>query len=123
MYARKNLLFTGTPCQIEGLYRFLQKDYKNLFTQDFVCHGVPSPKSWKIFLNEILKKYKNAKDVVWAQEEPKNMGAYTHMLLQLEEAKDFRVCSQDLHAAPAAGSSVRAQIRHEAILDSVFKGK
>ena len=59
--AGKNVLFTGTPCQIEGLYRFLQKDYKNLFTQDFVCHGVPSPKSWKIFLNEILKKYKMKK--------------------------------------------------------------
>lgn len=74
-------------------------------------------------IRKVLKKYKNAKDVVWAQEEPKNMGAYTHMLLHLEEAKDFRVCSQDLHAAPAAGSSVRAQIRHEEILDSVFKGK
>lgn len=74
-------------------------------------------------IRKLLKKYKNATDVVWAQEEPRNMGAYMHMLLHLEEASGFRVCSQDLHAAPAAGSSVRAKIRHEAVLDSVFNKK
>ncbi len=40
------VLFTGTPCQISGLYAFLKKDYDNLFTQDIVCHSVPSPKVW-----------------------------------------------------------------------------
>lgn len=80
----------------------------------------PLPKSE---IRKVIKKYKNATDVVWAQEEPKNMGAYMHMLLHLEEAKDFRVCSQDLHAAPAAGSSVRAKVRHEAVLDNVFNKK
>lgn len=74
----------------------------------------------KTDIRKVLKKYKNATDVVWAQEEPKNMGAYMHMVLHLEEAASFRVCSQDLHAAPAAGSSVRAKIRHEAVLNSVF---
>lgn len=43
---KRIVLFTGTPCQIEGLYAFLRKDYENLFTQDFICHGVPSPKVW-----------------------------------------------------------------------------
>ncbi len=46
----KNVLFTGTPCQIEGLYSFLGKDYDNLYTQDIICHGVPSPKVWDIYL-------------------------------------------------------------------------
>ena len=80
----------------------------------------PLPKSE---IRKVLKKYKNATDVVWAQEEPRNMGAYMHMMLHLEEAKDFRVCSQDVHAAPAAGSSARAKIRHEEVLDSVFNKK
>ena len=40
------VLFTGTPCQIEGLKSYLQKDYKNLYTQDLICHGVPSPMVW-----------------------------------------------------------------------------
>ena len=38
------VLFTGTPCQIKGLKFFLRKDYPNLLTVDFICHGVPSPK-------------------------------------------------------------------------------
>lgn len=42
----KIVLFTGTPCQIEGLKSFLVKDYDNLYTQDIICHGVPSPKVW-----------------------------------------------------------------------------
>ena len=39
----KKVLFTGTPCQIAGLYNFLQKDYTEVYTCDIVCHGVPSP--------------------------------------------------------------------------------
>ncbi len=44
------VLFTGTPCQIGGLYAFLGKDYDNLFTQDIICNSVPSPEVWKEFL-------------------------------------------------------------------------
>lgn len=46
------VLFTGTPCQIKGLKFFLRKDYPNLLTVDFICHGVPSPKIWKRYLAE-----------------------------------------------------------------------
>lgn len=46
--------YSGTPCQIEGLKSYLKKDYSNLYTQDIICHGVPSPKVWKEYL-----KYKN----------------------------------------------------------------
>ena len=44
------VLFTGTPCQIEGLKTYLKKDYEKLYTQDIICHGVPSPKVWKKYL-------------------------------------------------------------------------
>lgn len=44
------VLFTGTPCQISGLYSFLGKDYDRLFTQDLICHGVPSPLIWKKYV-------------------------------------------------------------------------
>lgn len=40
----RRVLFSGTPCQIAGLYTFLGKDDDNLLTCDLVCHGVPSPK-------------------------------------------------------------------------------
>lgn len=46
----KRVLFSGSPCQVEGLFSFLQKKYDNLITQDFVCHGVPSKQIWNTYL-------------------------------------------------------------------------
>ena len=71
-------------------------------------------------MKKILKKYKNADDVVWAQEEPKNMGAYSHILMHFEEARNFRVCSRKMYAAPAAGSTVRSKARHAKVIENVF---
>lgn len=42
LQAGLKVLYSGTPCQIAGLYSFLNKEYKNLYTCDVVCHGVPS---------------------------------------------------------------------------------
>lgn len=44
------VMFTGTPCQIEGLLAYLRHDYTNLITQDIICHGVPSPLAWKKYV-------------------------------------------------------------------------
>ncbi|WP_203294619.1 2-oxoglutarate dehydrogenase E1 component [Luteirhabdus pelagi] len=71
-------------------------------------------------MKEIMKKYKNAKDVVWAQEEPRNMGAWSHILMHFDEARNFRVCSRRMYAAPAAGSAVRSKKRHQRVMESVF---
>ncbi len=51
-YLKDNIpvLFTGTPCQIDGLLHYLNRDYENLYTQDFICHGVPSPKVWQKYI-------------------------------------------------------------------------
>ncbi len=48
----REVLFTGTPCQITGLHAFLRKDYPNLLAVDFLCHGVPSPDVWRRYLHE-----------------------------------------------------------------------
>ncbi len=48
----REVLFTGTSCQIAGLKRFLIKDYPNLLTLEILCHGVPSPKVWQRYLAE-----------------------------------------------------------------------
>ncbi|WP_370226001.1 2-oxoglutarate dehydrogenase E1 component [Mesoflavibacter sp.] len=71
-------------------------------------------------IREILDKYKHVEDVVWAQEEPRNMGAYMHMMMHLEEAKNFRAASRRPYGAPAAGSSVRSKKRHKEVIDFVF---
>jgi len=46
------VLFVGTPCQVAGLRRFLNKDFVNLLLMDLLCEGVPSPKVWKMYLEE-----------------------------------------------------------------------
>lgn len=71
-------------------------------------------------MKKILKKYKNATDLVWAQEEPRNMGALSYIMMHFEEARDFRVCSRKMYAAPASGSAVRSKARHSKVIDSVF---
>lgn len=43
----RQVLFTGTPCQVDGLYRYLGCRPENLLTCDLVCHGVPSPGVWE----------------------------------------------------------------------------
>ncbi len=68
----------------------------------------------------IIAKYKNADDIVWAQEEPRNMGAWSHMLMHFDEASSFRVASRRFYASPAAGSAVRSKNRHRQIIDYVF---
>ena len=52
----REVLFSGTPCQIAGLKNFLRKSYQNLLTVDVVCHGVPSPKVWQKYLHESVCK-------------------------------------------------------------------
>ena len=71
-------------------------------------------------MTEMVSKYKNADDVVWAQEEPRNMGAWSHMLMHYNGAAKFRVASRRFYAAPAAGSSVRSKARHQQVIDYVF---
>lgn len=54
--AGREVLFSGTPCQVAGLRKYLRKDYENLLTVDIICHGVPSPKVWKMYLKETSDK-------------------------------------------------------------------
>ena len=46
----RQVLFSGTPCQVSALKLFLKKDYDNLLTVEVFCHGVPSPKVWNDYL-------------------------------------------------------------------------
>lgn len=52
------VLFSGTPCQVAGLYAFLDKRYENLFTVDLICHGVGSPRIFNDYKKYIMKQYR-----------------------------------------------------------------
>ena len=71
-------------------------------------------------IDNILADYAHVSDVVWAQEEPRNMGAWSHLLLHLPAAQQFRVASRRFYGTPAAGSATRFKRRHQQILDYVF---
>ena len=71
--------FIGTPCQVYGLKSYLRKEYDNLVTVDLVCHGTPSPKLWKKYLDEQKDKYHSEIDDI--VEKINYIG--------LEDAKDF----------------------------------
>lgn len=52
----REVLFTGTPCQVAGLNAFLGKEHENLLTADLVCHGVPSVKLFADYLHFVESK-------------------------------------------------------------------
>lgn len=59
--AGRKVLFSGTPCQIAGLKKFLCKPYENLYTIDFICHGVPSPGVFRWCLQEEIWNHASVK--------------------------------------------------------------
>lgn len=52
------VLFSGTNCQINGLKGFLGKDYDNLYCVDVICHGTPSPKLWRKYVQYVEEQGK-----------------------------------------------------------------
>ncbi|QTD36840.1 2-oxoglutarate dehydrogenase E1 component [Polaribacter batillariae] len=73
-------------------------------------------------LQKIIDKYPNVKNYIWAQEEPRNMGAWSFMLERFDLVK-LNVRSRKYYAVPAAGSSTRFKKRHKAVIDSVFSNE
>ena len=60
----RQVLFSGTPCQVDGLYRYLGGRPENLTTCDLVCHGVPSPGVWEAMVRSIEKRKGKSLQVV-----------------------------------------------------------
>ena len=73
-------------------------------------------------IEKLISRYENVDDFVWAQEEPRNMGAWSYML-QRFELRDLKVRSRKYYAVPAAGSSTRFKLRHRRVIESVFDNK
>jgi len=71
-------------------------------------------------MRAMIKKYNKADDWVWAQEEPRNMGAWSHMMMHFPDVHKLRVASRRFYASPSAGSAVRSKMRHQQVIDYVF---
>jgi len=70
-------------------------------------------------MQQAIDRYPNVTDYVWAQEEPRNMGAWSFMLERFDLVK-LQVASRKYYAVPAAGSSTRFKKRHQRVIDAVF---
>ena len=68
---------------------------------------------------KIISDY-SPKEIVWAQEEPRNMGPWSHIMMHLDVAKKFRVASRRFYGSPASGSSKRFEKRHKEVIKYVF---
>ncbi|MDC0177867.1 2-oxoglutarate dehydrogenase E1 component [Polaribacter sp.] len=73
-------------------------------------------------LQQVIDRYPNVTEYIWAQEEPRNMGAWSFLLERLDLVK-LNVRSRKYYAVPAAGSSTRFKKRHKAVIDSVFSNE
>lgn len=60
LVSSRKVLFSGVPCQINGLKLYLGKEYDNLLIVEVICHGTPSPALWEKYFNYLENKY-NAK--------------------------------------------------------------
>lgn len=81
------VLFCGTPCQVAGLKSFIKKDYKNLITVDFICHGVPS-------MDLLIKHldYLHIRNVVDINFRPKNTAWYDDFEIKYKKNKNSKSC-------------------------------
>ena len=93
----KKVLFSGTPCQISGLYAYLGKDYDNLITQDIICHGVPSPLVWKKYVDLRENKANSTVDSIFFREKKNGWKNFSLKFIFKTGKKYTQVISKDLY--------------------------
>ncbi len=103
----KKVLFSGTPCQIAGLYSFLGGDRENLLTVDLVCHGVPSNKWFYKEVDFLEKKYKSKISEVQFRNKDNNHWDNGSMVWVLETGKEIRQISEPFFKAWLTGLNSR----------------
>lgn len=105
----QEVLFSGTPCQVGGLKAFLGREYENLVTVDFVCHGVPSPMAWERFVKELsvqsplLSVNLRAKDTGWSRYQ------YCHALQYADGMRRLIPNSESLYMKLFVGDLINRQ--------------
>lgn len=97
LIAGKIVLFSGTPCQIEGLKSFLQKDYERLICVDMICHGVPSPMVWERYLCALEKKYNSRAVRVSFREKRFGWRMYSLSVVFENNRKYRKILKEDLY--------------------------
>ncbi len=90
--AGRDVLFSGTPCQVEGLNRYLQlkkADTSKLITVDNICHGVASPGIWHEYLDELNKLLEQDEKIEYISMRSKESGWRKQEMIVLTNKRDI----------------------------------
>lgn len=90
----RQVLFTGTPCQIAGLYHYLGSEPENLYTIDILCHGVPSQKMFNKYISEEFQ----GENVKFINFRDKSRGWTYQLRMKLET--DKKIYSLNINESP-----------------------
>jgi len=85
----KLVCYSGTPCQIEGLKNYLQKDYDNLILVDVVCRAVPSPKLLRTYLKYIKENKLNNEEIIDVKFRDKSKYGYKYTLMTVKSKNNI----------------------------------
>ncbi len=83
------VLFTGTPCQINGLNAYLGKNYSNLITCDIICHGVPSPFAYEKYISELESGARSKPTAVSFRDKTEGWKSYSFKV-SFKNGKEYR---------------------------------
>jgi len=89
----REVLFSGTSCQVSALKHLLRRDYDNLLLVDVVCHGVPSPKVWGRYLDEVTQNNMNAIKYVKFRSKKQGWKRFCFDLTYVKEGEQHNISS------------------------------
>ena len=85
----KTVLFSGTPCQIAGIKSYVGEVPDNLILAEVVCHGVPSPKVWDVYLSDLEKDHGSKVSFVSFRDKSRSWRKSDFLVL-FEDGTEFR---------------------------------
>lgn len=117
---KREVLFSGTACQVNGLYAFLGYAPINLYTVDIICHGVPSPILWEKYTNNTIIEHVNfrSKKVSWEEYGIEINGDY----ISRHNNKYMKLYLTNLPIRPSCYNCVCKESKHSDITIGDFWG-
>jgi len=116
----KNVLFSGTPCQIAGLKNYLRKEYQQLYTVDLICHGVPSKRLFEDYIKHLESKLQHrVYDVKFRCK--KSSWIFFNMAVNSHVEEKTRKISYEYEGAYYSDPFIRGFLRDNALRPSCYQ--
>ena len=116
----RKVLYSGTPCQIAGLKKYLRKEYSNLYCIDLICHGVPSQAFFDGYIQQLKKRYRG--EVVSYRFRDKTKGWGSNILLEINDGKKTRKVYKKAMAQSYGAFFLRSKIYRDSCYCCPFAG-